>query len=90
MYFGQPRTLEIGVLYARAHAYAHQLLEGLAAQGLKVAANQPYEINPLEDMTVPVHGDKRGIDAALIEVRNDLLRTPEAVQSWSDALAPLL
>lgn len=90
MYFGQPRTLEIGVLYARAHAYAHQLLEGLAAQGFKVAANQPYEINPLEDMTVPVHGDKRGIDAALIEVRNDLLRTPEAVQSWSDALAPLL
>ncbi|VVO33755.1 N-formylglutamate amidohydrolase [Pseudomonas fluorescens] len=90
MYFGQPRTLEIGVLYARAHAYAHRLLEGLAAQGLKVAANQPYEINPLEDMTVPFHGDKRGIDAALIEVRNDLLRTPDAVQSWSDVLAPLL
>jgi predicted N-formylglutamate amidohydrolase len=90
IYFGQPRPLEIGVLYARAQAYAQRLLDGLAAQGLKVAANQPYEINPLEDMTVPFHGDRRGIEAVLIEVRNDLLRSPQAVKTWSDALAPLL
>ncbi|WP_166359522.1 N-formylglutamate amidohydrolase [Pseudomonas akapageensis] len=89
-YFGKPRTLEIGVLYARAQAYSQRLIEGLAVQGLKVAANQPYEINVLEDMTVPFHGDNRGMDAALIEVRNDLLRTPQAIQTWSDALAPLL
>ncbi len=89
-YYGKPRALEIGILFARAHAYAQQLIDGLAAQDLKVAANEPYEINYLEDMTVPFHGDKRGIDAVLIEVRNDQLRTMDAVQSWSDALAPLL
>lgn len=90
VYHGQPRAVEIGVLYARARTYARKLLDGLAEHDLKVAANEPYTINPLEDMTVPFHGDERGIDAALIEVRNDLLRTPEAIQSWSDYLAPLL
>jgi len=44
---------------------------------LKVAGNQPYKVDPLGDMTVPVHGDARGLDSVLIEVRNDLLRTPE-------------
>ena len=41
-------------------------------------------------MTVPVHGDARGLEAVLIEVRNDLLRTPEDVSRWTDYLAPLL
>lgn len=90
VYHGQPRTLEVGILFDRARAYAQTLIHGLAAYDLKVAANQPYEINALEDMTVPFHGDRRGIDAALIEVRNDLLKKPEAVQSWSNYLAPLL
>jgi predicted N-formylglutamate amidohydrolase len=41
-------------------------------------------------MTVPVHGDARGLEAVLIEVRNDLLRSPEAVSRWAGYLAPLL
>jgi len=90
VYHGHPRVVEVGILFDRAHAYAHRLIQGLAAHDLKVAANEPYEINPLEDMTVPFHGDQRGINAALIEVRNDLLQKPEAVRSWSDYLAPLL
>ncbi|MBV7565823.1 N-formylglutamate amidohydrolase [Pseudomonas sp. PDM27] len=90
VYHGQPRAVEVGILFDRAHTYAHTLIQGLAAHDLKVAANEPYEINPLEDMTVPFHGDQRGINAALIEVRNDLLQKPEAVRSWSDYLAPLL
>ena len=90
VYHGQPRRLEAGVLYARAATYAQGLLDGLAAHGLKVAANQPYEIDVLGDMTVPFHGDRRGIDAVLLEVRNDLLRSPEALESWTDYLAPLL
>lgn len=90
LYFGQLRSLEVGVLHGRAEAYATRMVAALAAQGLHAAANQPYEINELEDMTVPVHGDNRGIDAALIEVRNDLLRTADAVRSWSEVLAPLL
>jgi predicted N-formylglutamate amidohydrolase len=36
-----------------------------------------------------VHGDARGLESVLIEVRNDL-RSPEAVSLWAERLAPLL
>ncbi|MDD0968235.1 MULTISPECIES: N-formylglutamate amidohydrolase [Pseudomonas] len=90
MYYGQPRELEVGVLYGQARAYAQRMLDGLERHPLKVAGNQPYKIDPLGDMTVPVHGDARGLESVLIEVRNDLLRSPEAVTRWANYLAPLL
>ena len=90
VYYGQPRTMEVGVLFGQAKAYAQQVLDGLEAHPLVVAGNQPYRIDPLGDMTVPVHGDARGLDSVLIEVRNDLLRSPEAVSRWAGYLAPLL
>ncbi|MGN8277541.1 N-formylglutamate amidohydrolase [Pseudomonas sp. SMN5] len=90
VFYGQPRALEAGVLFGEARDYAQRIVDGLARHSLRVAGNQPYKINPLSDMTVPVHGDGRGLDSVLIEVRNDLLRTPEAVRTWSAYLAPLL
>ena len=90
VYYGQPRELEVGVLFGQARDYAQRLLDGLGQHPLKVAGNQPYRIDPLGDMTVPVHGDARGLDSVLIEVRNDLLRSPQAVTRWADYLAPLL
>jgi predicted N-formylglutamate amidohydrolase len=90
IYYGQPRELEVGVLFGQAKAYAQRLLDWLGQHPLKVAGNQPYKIDPLGDMTVPVHGDARGLDSVLIEVRNDLLRSPEAVTRWANYLAPLL
>ncbi|QJP95044.1 N-formylglutamate amidohydrolase [Pseudomonas fluorescens] len=90
VYYGQPRELEVGVLFGQAKGYAQRLLEGLGQHPLKVAGNQPYKIDPLGDMTVPVHGDARGLESVLIEVRNDLLRSPEAVNRWANYLAPLL
>ena len=90
VYHGQPRVLEVGVLYREAKEYAQRLIDGLSQHPLKVAGNEPYKINPLGDMTVPVHGDARGLESVLIEVRNDLLRTPEGVNRFTDYLAPLL
>ncbi|MDI2144551.1 MULTISPECIES: N-formylglutamate amidohydrolase [unclassified Pseudomonas] len=90
VYYGQPRELEVGVLFGQAKVYAQRLLDGLGEHPLKVAGNQPYKIDPLGDMTVPVHGDARGLESVLIEVRNDLLRSPEAVTRWANYLAPLL
>lgn len=90
VYHGQPRALEAGVLFGEAKDYAQRLIDGLSQHPLKVAGNEPYKINPLGDMTVPVHGDARGLESVLIEVRNDLLRTPENVSRWTTYLAPLL
>ncbi|WLH14586.1 N-formylglutamate amidohydrolase [Pseudomonas hefeiensis] len=90
VFYGQPRALEAGVLFGEAKDYAQRIVDGLSRHSLRVAGNQPYKINPSTDMTVPVHGDARGLDSVLIEVRNDLLRSPTAVQAWSAYLAPLL
>jgi predicted N-formylglutamate amidohydrolase len=90
IYYGQPRTLEAGVLFGRSGDYAQRVIDGLGRHTKKVAGNQPYRIDPLGDMTVPVHGDARGMESVLIEVRNDLLRTPEDIERWSAYLAPLL
>ncbi|UVM52932.1 N-formylglutamate amidohydrolase [Pseudomonas sp. B21-015] len=90
IYFGQPRPMEVGVLYGQAREYAQRVIEGLSRHPLKVVGNQPYKVDPRGDMTVPVHGDARGLDSVLIEVRNDLLRTPEDVGRWTGYLAPLL
>ncbi|EJM61489.1 putative N-formylglutamate amidohydrolase [Pseudomonas sp. GM50] len=90
IYYGQPRALEVGVLYGQAGEYAQRVIDGLSRHPLKVAGNQPYKVDPLGDMTVPVHGDARGLDSVLIEVRNDLLRTPVDIGRWTDYLAPLL
>lgn len=90
IYYGQPRPQEAGVLFGEAKEYAQRVIDGLSWHPLKVAGNQPYKIDPLGDMTVPVHGDARGLESVLIEVRNDLLRTPQAIARWSEYLAPLL
>jgi len=89
-YRGEARPWVAGVLYAKAEAYAERMVAGLRESGEEIGANQPYVIDPLEDMTVPVHGDERGVDAVLIEIRNDGLRTPQGVEAWATRLAPWL
>ena len=55
-----------------------------------VGDNEPYRIEPEEhDYTVPVHGDARGLDAALIEVRQDLIASAAEAEAWAARLAPV-
>ena len=88
---GTPRPWHAGVLYAEAAPFGRALLASLAADpDLILGDNEPYRIEPEHDHTVPVHGDARRIPAALIEVRNDLLATDEAIARWAARLAKCL
>ena len=90
-FLGVQRPWHVGVLYAKATAFGQALVARLAADRiLLVGDNQPYCIAAEEDFTVPIHGDARGIDAALIEVRQDLLATSEGVAGWAFRLAAAL
>ncbi len=80
------------MLYGGAERFGRALVERLAA-GLGSAAavgdNEPYRIEPEEhDYTVPVHGDARGLDAALLEVRQDLIAGAAEAEAWAARLAP--
>jgi len=88
---GVHRPWEAGVLYADGAGFAGAMIAGLAASGgLTVGDNEPYRIEPEHDYTIPMHGDGRGIPAALLEVRQDLLLTDVGIGAWAARVATIL
>jgi len=87
VYFGQKRPWEAGILYAGATEFARSLLDGLREDPrLTVGDNEPYNIHPDEDYTVPVHADARGLPGVLVEVRHDLIDTLDGAAAWGERL----
>jgi predicted N-formylglutamate amidohydrolase len=91
-YQGVERPWHAGVLFAGAEGFGRALAAAIGTDpALVVGENEPYRIEPgVHDYTVPVHGDARGIDAVLIEVRQDLLGDPAAIEDWALRLASAL
>jgi predicted N-formylglutamate amidohydrolase len=88
VFLGVSRLWHAGVLSDRAGNFGDAILSELRANGsLHVAANVPYTISRDADYAVPVHGDDRGLDAVLIEVRQDLVSDTEGIERWTDRLA---
>jgi len=90
VYKGNARPWPIGILFGRAETYARRLINGLREHLLNIGINQPYQITDDGDMTIPVHGDAKNIDAVLLELRNDGLRSEQDIHTWAKRLAPLL
>lgn len=88
---GVARSLRAGVLYRQAAGFGRALIGALGREtGFAIGDNEPYRVTLETDYTVPVHGDARGIPAALIEIRQDLLSDPAGVEAWADRLAAAL
>ena len=86
-----PRVWQAGILYAAAREFAQALIANLGRQtGLKIGDNEPYRVSNGTDYTVPVHGDGRGLDAVLVEIRQDLLTDAPGMKSWAERLAAAL
>jgi predicted N-formylglutamate amidohydrolase len=85
------RPWHAGVLFGRAEPFGLELASAIETRcdGL-VGRNEPYRITSDEDYTVPVHGDARGLAAALIEVRQDLVSDVFNIERWSRLLASAL
>ena len=84
---GDPRPWEIGICWDKDWRMATPLIERLRADGLVVGANEPYDFGVLTDYTVPAHAEDRGLPSLLIEIRNDEIRTADAVETWAVRLA---
>jgi predicted N-formylglutamate amidohydrolase len=83
---GLVRPWHAGVLFRKSQVFGHALVEALQAPDLNVAANEPYSIGDDSDYTVPVHGEQRGLDAALIEIRQDLIASKPQARQWAARL----
>ena len=88
---GRSRPWHAGVLYNHDPRYGRALLALLHGEGdLVVGDNEPYALSDLDDYTVPVHGEQRGLLHAELEIRQDLIAEPDGQRGWAERLARLL
>lgn len=88
---GAARPWHAALLYHRDPRLSHCLLALLKNEnGLVVGDNEPYFVSDTTDYTIPVHGERRGLPHALIEIRQDLIREESGQREWALRLARLL
>lgn len=83
VYRGVPRPWEIGVIFDRDRRLAAPLIELLQAEGLKVGVNEPYSPADRVYYTLTRHAESRGLSSAMIEIRNDLIRSAGEQAAWA-------
>ncbi|MEB8387757.1 N-formylglutamate amidohydrolase [Rhodobacteraceae bacterium KMM 6894] len=85
-----PRPWHIGVLYAADARLAQSLLSLLRAEpDLCVGDNQPYG-GHLPGDAIARHAIAHQRPNVLIELRSDLIETPDQQHAWAARLAPIL
>lgn len=83
------RPWHVGLLYNRDGRFSRRLMVALEARrpGLPAAFNEPYWVDDDQDYTIPVHAERRGIEHALVEIRNDLIADGRGQAEWAGLLA---
>jgi predicted N-formylglutamate amidohydrolase len=88
---GVARAWHVALLYNRDARLAHRLLALLRdVPDLVVGDNQPYFVSDTTDYTIPVHGERRGLPHALIEIRQDLIADDGGQRKWAGIVARVL
>ncbi len=89
--YGKERPWHFAVLYGMDPRFAHALIAALAASSdLVVGDNEPYRVSEGTDYGVPVYAERAGRPGALVELRNDLLRTSAGVERMARLLGDAL
>ena len=91
---GQDRFWDIGVLWNRDPRLGVPLMDKLnRIEGLHVGDNEPYSGKDVA-YTLDLHAGAAGLPNCAVEIRQDLIETPEGVERWaailSDAFAEIL
>ncbi|MGF7172449.1 N-formylglutamate amidohydrolase [Azospirillum doebereinerae] len=88
---GVARPWHIGVLWDHDPRVAVPLLDALRADGRWcVGDNEPYSGRDTTGGTVETHATPAGYPNVLLEVRQDLIATPDGVALWAGVLADTL
>ena len=90
-YHGQTRPWHAGVISRPGCRLGAALLAGLRADAsLCIGDNEPYAPVAGVFHSIERHAEARGLDGAMIEVRQDLLGDAGDVQAWTTRLAGVL
>ncbi|MEM9631213.1 MAG: N-formylglutamate amidohydrolase [Pseudomonadota bacterium] len=91
IYFGKPRTVEIGLLHDSDSRLVDEMLDHAGSlPHRRVARNEPYGPEDGVTHSLQIHALSRSLANVMIEVRNDLLRAPEDIDEIGQELLSLL
>jgi predicted N-formylglutamate amidohydrolase len=86
---GFQRPWDVGVLWDKDGRLANPLMAALKRAGFTVGDNEPYK-GELEGDCMYMHGSLNGLPHVLIEIRQDLIATPDAATKFAARLKPIL
>jgi predicted N-formylglutamate amidohydrolase len=88
---GRHRPWHIGVLHALNDRLATPLLGRLrGVRGLVVGDNQPYSLKTMRGYTTDIHAERRGLPYVALEIRQDLIATPDGAAIMAGLIAAAL
>ena len=91
VYFGKTRRVEFGVIHDADPALAVAIhAAAMKTTRLYAELNSPYSAADDVTHTLRLHATPYGLPNAMLEIRNDLIATPEAQSAMADQLAPVL
>lgn len=90
VYFGTPRSVEIGILHDSDTDLADAMLAHATALPRQIERNEPY--GPKDGVThsLQLHGLGHDIPNVMIEIRNDLIRDPAGQEQLATEILTLL
>ncbi|WP_371225460.1 N-formylglutamate amidohydrolase [Roseovarius sp. 2305UL8-3] len=91
VYFGQDRAVEIGILHDEDARLADAMLAGAPSlPHRRIERNEPY--GPADGVTHSLieHGVSRGLANVMLEIRNDLIRDADGVETLAQDVLTLL
>jgi predicted N-formylglutamate amidohydrolase len=84
---GVARPWHGAILWDRDYRFSVPLLEALRSEnGIVIGENEPYD-GKLAGDCMWQHGTRRGLAHTILEVRQDLIRTPEGQLAWAERIA---
>lgn len=90
VWHGVPRNLEFGVIHDAMPALAQHIVAAANGSGLRTALNEPYSPADHVTHTLRLHALPYGLENAMLEIRNDLIATPDTQAAMAGRLAPVL
>jgi len=89
VYKGKARSVELGILHDRDTTLSSKLIKSFP--NIDARLNEPYGPKDGVLHTLNLHGFTRGLQHAMIEIRNDLVSTERGQDEWAQRLSvPLI
>jgi predicted N-formylglutamate amidohydrolase len=90
VYDGVPRPWHVALATDDYRPLADAMLALLREDPeLVVGDNEPYSVDDI-DYTIPMHGARRGLARALLEIRNDRIESEAGQEEWARRIASVL